>query len=152
MNEHILLKNIDKLHTTPMDETDAARLWCSRGSFDSVLWQPKCNQHIQESYSALQNKHIDITRHFIKTLVEEKAVQLEYVTTEKQIADIFTKALDEVRFETLRVALGLCIMWGKPRLYIYIYISGGWHVALLRRGKNTRHLKRLRGKLLNFLY
>ncbi|GAA0167277.1 hypothetical protein LIER_22245 [Lithospermum erythrorhizon] len=55
-----------------------------------------------------RTKHIDIRHHFIRELVENKQVLLEHVTTEKQLADIFTKGLDVNQFENLRLALGLC--------------------------------------------
>ncbi|GAA0160579.1 transmembrane signal receptor [Lithospermum erythrorhizon] len=55
-----------------------------------------------------RTKHIDIRHHFIRDLVENKQVVLEYVATEKQLADIFTKGLDVSQFENLRLALGLC--------------------------------------------
>ncbi|PNX60842.1 retrotransposon-related protein [Trifolium pratense] len=40
-------------------------------------------------------------------LVEENIVKLEHVTTEDQVADIFTKALDVFQFERLRGKLGI---------------------------------------------
>ncbi|GAA0184199.1 hypothetical protein LIER_31487 [Lithospermum erythrorhizon] len=52
--------------------------------------------------------HIDIRRHFIRELVEDRLVTLEHVSRERQLADIFTKGLDVNQFEYLRVALGLC--------------------------------------------
>ncbi|KAM6544009.1 hypothetical protein CsatB_008456 [Cannabis sativa] len=55
-----------------------------------------------------RTKHIDICHHFIRELVENKILVLEYVETSKQIADIFTKALDSVRFISLRKSLGVC--------------------------------------------
>jgi len=61
--------------------------------------------HIQHS----RTKHIDIRHHFIRDLVEEKIVTLEHVTTEEQLADIFTKAMDAKQFERLRNKLGICL-------------------------------------------
>ncbi|CAL9021468.1 unnamed protein product [Prunus brigantina] len=52
-----------------------------------------------------RTKHIDIRHHFIRELVEENVLSLEFVSTEKQLADIFTKPLDNLRFETLRQSL-----------------------------------------------
>ncbi|RVW61650.1 Copia protein [Vitis vinifera] len=49
-----------------------------------------------------RTEHIDIRHHFIRDLVEDKVVSLEYVPTEGQIADILTKPLDVSRFESLR--------------------------------------------------
>ena len=59
-----------------------------------------------------KTKHIEIRHHFIRELVEEKKIVLEYISTDKQIADIFTKALDTNRFECLRTSLGLCTIEG----------------------------------------
>jgi hypothetical protein len=36
-------------------------------------------------------------------------VTLEHVTTEEQIADIFTKPLDAKQFEKLKGKLGICL-------------------------------------------
>ena len=49
-----------------------------------------------------KTKHIKIRYHFIRDLVERKIVVLEYVLTERQNADVFTKPLDRSKFETLR--------------------------------------------------
>ncbi|GAA0170203.1 transmembrane signal receptor [Lithospermum erythrorhizon] len=54
--------------------------------------------------------HIDIRHHFIRDLVEEKVVKLEHVSTDKQVANIFTKGLDVNQFEYLRTSLGLCVV------------------------------------------
>ncbi|RVW69254.1 Copia protein [Vitis vinifera] len=55
-----------------------------------------------------RTKHIDIRHHFIRDLVEDKVVSLEYVPTEGQIANILTKPLDVSRFESLKKSIGLC--------------------------------------------
>ena len=55
-----------------------------------------------------RTKHIDIRHHFIRDLVESKTVMLEHIETDSQLADIFTKALDFPRFNSLRKALGIC--------------------------------------------
>ncbi|CAM8900155.1 unnamed protein product [Rhodiola kirilowii] len=57
-----------------------------------------------------KTKHIDIIHCFIRKLVEQKAVTLKHVTTDKQLADIFTKPLDATQFETLKSSLDLCIV------------------------------------------
>ena len=46
-------------------------------------------------------KHIDVRHHFIWEHVERGTVKLIYVLTEKQLADIFTKPLDETTFNRL---------------------------------------------------
>ncbi|CAM8972698.1 unnamed protein product [Rhodiola kirilowii] len=57
-----------------------------------------------------RTKNIDIRHHFIRELVEQKVVTLKNDTTDKQLADIFTKPLDATQFETLRSSLGLCVV------------------------------------------
>ncbi|KAK6163564.1 hypothetical protein DH2020_000428 [Rehmannia glutinosa] len=54
-----------------------------------------------------RTKHIDVRYHFIRDHVEKKDITLEYISTEKQLADIFTKPLCESRFEELKNELGL---------------------------------------------
>ncbi|GKC44769.1 retrovirus-related pol polyprotein from transposon TNT 1-94 [Tanacetum coccineum] len=53
-----------------------------------------------------KSKHIDIRHHFIREQVEKGVVELYFIRTEYQLADIFTKALPRERFE---------------------FISQGWH-------------------------
>ena len=50
-----------------------------------------------------KTKHIKIRYHYVRELVE-----LAFVPTENQLADIFTKGLDSSRFEKLRVQIGVC--------------------------------------------
>ena len=40
-----------------------------------------------------KTKHIAIKYHFVKKLVQDKKIRLEYVHTKEQIADIFMKPL-----------------------------------------------------------
>ena len=40
-----------------------------------------------------KTKHIAIKYHFLRELVQNKAVKLEYVNTKEKIVDIFTKPL-----------------------------------------------------------
>ncbi|GJR72030.1 hypothetical protein Tco_0084395 [Tanacetum coccineum] len=55
----------------------------------------------------LRSKHIDVRYHFIKERVENGVVELYFVRTEYQLADIFTKALLKERFEFLINKLGM---------------------------------------------
>ena len=57
-----------------------------------------------------RTKHIDIRYHFIRKLVENKTVVIEHVAIKNQLADIFTKALDSSRFDSLRKSLGIYIV------------------------------------------
>ena len=57
-----------------------------------------------------KTKLIEIQYHFIRDLVEEKIVWLEFINTNNQKADIFTKPLDGPRFESLRKTIGVGII------------------------------------------
>ncbi|XP_065622848.1 secreted RxLR effector protein 161-like [Quercus suber] len=54
-----------------------------------------------------KSKHIEIHYHFIRDLVEEKVVCLEFIHIDNQKADIFTKPLDGPWFESLRKTIGV---------------------------------------------
>ncbi|GKA36656.1 retrovirus-related pol polyprotein from transposon TNT 1-94 [Tanacetum coccineum] len=54
-----------------------------------------------------RSKHIDIQHHFIREQVEKGVVELYFVATDYQLADIFTKALPRERFEFLLPRLGM---------------------------------------------
>nr|GEV48004.1 retrovirus-related Pol polyprotein from transposon TNT 1-94 [Tanacetum cinerariifolium] len=52
-------------------------------------------------------KHIDVRYHFIKEKVEKGIVELFFVRTEYQLADLYTKALPVERFKYLVRRLGM---------------------------------------------
>ena len=49
-----------------------------------------------------KTKHIAIKYHFVRELVQDKEIRLEYVNSKEQIADIFTKPLPKDAFLYLR--------------------------------------------------
>jgi hypothetical protein len=46
-------------------------------------------------------KHIDIRYHFLRDHQQKEDIKLAYVSTHNQLADIFTKPLDEKTFSKL---------------------------------------------------
>ena len=54
-----------------------------------------------------RSKHIDTRFHFIRESISKKEVQLKYVKSQDQVADIFTKPLKFEDFARLRARLGL---------------------------------------------
>jgi hypothetical protein len=52
-------------------------------------------------------KHIDVHHHFIRDHQQKGDIYIESVGTEDQLADIFTKSLDEKRFCKLRNKLNM---------------------------------------------
>lgn len=66
-----------------------------------------------------KTKHIDIRHHFITDLIENKIVTLEHVANEKQLSDIFIKALDANQFEKLKDEFGICMLEELYQLLIW---------------------------------
>ncbi|GJY55362.1 hypothetical protein Tco_0454477 [Tanacetum coccineum] len=62
-----------------------------------------CYNNVQHSRA----KHIDVRYHFIKEQVENGIVELYFVRTEYELADIFTKSLSRERFNFLIKKLGM---------------------------------------------
>nr|GFB42778.1 retrotransposon protein, putative, unclassified [Tanacetum cinerariifolium] len=62
-----------------------------------------CYNNVQHSRS----KYIDIRYHFIKEQVENRVIELYFINTEYQLADLFTKALGRERIEFLINMLGM---------------------------------------------
>ncbi|GKF77993.1 hypothetical protein Tco_0230463, partial [Tanacetum coccineum] len=60
-----------------------------------------CYNNVQYSRS----KHIDVRYHFIKEKVENGVVELYFVMTKYQLADIFNKALAQERFLLSRLGM-----------------------------------------------
>ena len=54
-----------------------------------------------------RTKHIDVRHHFIRDHQQKEDILIESVDTEDQLADIFTKPLDEKRFCKLRNKLNI---------------------------------------------
>ncbi|GJV65832.1 integrase, catalytic region, zinc finger, CCHC-type containing protein [Tanacetum coccineum] len=57
-----------------------------------------------------RTKHIDIRYHFIKEHIEKGTMELYFVGTEHQLADLFTKALPKERFKYLVHRIGMRYM------------------------------------------
>ena len=73
-------------------------LWCDNQSAIHISINP-----IEHQWT----KHIEIHMHFIQQLIQDGVFTLEYLPTEAQVADIFTKPLASPRFLHLRLMLGV---------------------------------------------
>lgn len=54
-----------------------------------------------------RTKHIDVRYHFIREKYESGEIDIVYVNSKAQLADIFTKGLPRMRFQELRSAMGM---------------------------------------------
>jgi hypothetical protein len=52
-------------------------------------------------------KHVDIKYHFLRERVQSNELEVRYINTDDNVADLFTKALDHKKFIRLRGFLGL---------------------------------------------
>jgi hypothetical protein len=55
------------------------------------------NNHVEHS----RTKHVDIRYHFFRDHQQRGDIDIAYVSTKEQLADIFTKPLDEKTFSKL---------------------------------------------------
>ncbi|KAA3480177.1 Copia protein [Gossypium australe] len=55
-----------------------------------------------------RSKHIDIRHHFIRQLIINDAVEIKLVSIKYQLANLFIKPLDTIKFEHLRTSIGVC--------------------------------------------
>jgi hypothetical protein len=57
-----------------------------------------------------KTKHIEVRYHFLRDNVEKGKIALIHVPTHDQLADIFTKPLNQATFTRLRGELGVCLI------------------------------------------
>ncbi|GKB59613.1 retrovirus-related pol polyprotein from transposon TNT 1-94 [Tanacetum coccineum] len=93
----------DTRHSTPGSMQflgDKLVSWSSKRKKSAVI------SSTEAEYIAM-SKHTDIKFHFIKEHVENEVIELYFVNTEYQLADIFTKAVARERIEFLINKLGM---------------------------------------------
>ncbi|GJZ07283.1 retrovirus-related pol polyprotein from transposon TNT 1-94 [Tanacetum coccineum] len=96
---------------TPVDPTHYRTMLTNYGfDFNKIPLYNDSKSVIALSCNTIQHsrtKHIAARYHFIKEQVENKVVELYFVKTSYQLADIFTKALARERFKFLINRLGM---------------------------------------------
>ncbi|GJU17019.1 hypothetical protein Tco_1144985 [Tanacetum coccineum] len=80
--------------------------WSSKRQKSAAISSTEA-EYIDLSGCYSRSKHIDIRFHFIKEHVENGVIELYFVNTEYQLADIFTKAIGRNRIEFLINKLGM---------------------------------------------
>jgi hypothetical protein len=53
-------------------------------------------------------RHLERRHHFLRDHVEKGDIEMRYIDTERQLADIFTKPLDDSQFADLWREIGVC--------------------------------------------
>ena len=62
---------------------------------------------IKNPIASVRSKHIDVMYHFVRERVERNEVHFEYVSTDKMLADVFTKALALPKFSFCVQGMGM---------------------------------------------
>jgi hypothetical protein len=57
-------------------------------------------------------RHLEMRHNFLRDHVEKGDIEMRYIDTEEQLADIFTKPLDVYRFTDLQREIGVCHPYG----------------------------------------
>ncbi len=94
--EGIWLKH---LHLKLGATESATPLRCDNQGAIALIHDPVFHHH---------TKHMDVRFFFIRDAQQEGRINVSYIETESQLADIFTKALAVPRFEKLRKELNIC--------------------------------------------
>ena len=90
-----------------------------KSNFDLTLLRADNQGTIQLSNNNkfhARTKHIDVCYHFIREALKNKLLEIKYVPTDENVADIFTKPLSRPLFEKFREMLGLSYTWGVLKL------------------------------------
>jgi hypothetical protein len=84
-----------------------------------------------------RTKHIDIRYHFLRDHQQKGDIKIVYVSTHNQLADIFTKPLDEKTFSKLRIELNILdsqnFDWNLAHiahLYTFDHVSFIWYKCI----------------------
>jgi hypothetical protein len=57
-------------------------------------------------------RHVERRQHFLRDHVGKGDIEMRYIDTERQLANIFTRPLDSSRFADLRGEIGVCHSYG----------------------------------------
>ena len=69
-----------------------------------------------------RTKHIDVQPHFVREKQADGSIDMQYISTEQQLADLFTKPLHGPRFEKLRQEFGI-VLFLALRHILYVRTS-----------------------------
>ena len=78
-----------------------------------------------DPFTRHRTKHVDIHMHYIKELMHDRSIILQYCSTNEKIADLFTKSFSENKFTYFRSLLGVSSS-GWSRLLSVFNLRGGF--------------------------
>jgi hypothetical protein len=99
-------------------------------SLSYVIMRVQSDNPVEHS----RTKHIDILYHFLRDYQQKGDIEIAYVNTHNQLAEIFTKPLDEKTFSKLRNELNILdsrkFDWNIAHiahLYTFDHVSFIWY-------------------------
>ncbi|GKA27031.1 hypothetical protein Tco_0713199 [Tanacetum coccineum] len=104
-------------------------LYCDSQSAIAISCNP-----VQHS----RTKHIHTRYHFIKEQVENGIIELYFVRTEYQLADMFTKALPRDRFKYLVRRIGMRCLISSSNITMYIFLRKAKYKNIKLQKENTK--------------
>ena len=81
-----------------ISQTTVPLLWCDNQSVAALAANP---------ISHARSKHVELDLHFIRDKVLRQEIQIQYISSTYQVADIITKHLPSSQFITLRTKLSM---------------------------------------------
>nr|GEX66324.1 hypothetical protein [Tanacetum cinerariifolium] len=105
----VMLIKLKWIFKVKKDEIEAIRIFIDNAATKNMtIYQMDVKTaFLNGKLREVRSKHIDVRYYFIKEQVENGVVELYFVRTEYQLADIFTKALPRERFNFLVEKLGM---------------------------------------------
>jgi hypothetical protein len=67
-------------------------------------------------------RHVEGRHHFLRDHVEKGDIEMRYIDTERQLADIFIKPFDSSRFANMREEIGVCHLYGLFEGELVLYL------------------------------
>jgi hypothetical protein len=90
-----------------VDEANPYGLWLQTEQSPSPCDNESAIRMADNPVEHSRTKHIDIRYHFLRDHQQKGDIEIAYVNTHNQLADIFTKPLDEKTFSKLRNELNI---------------------------------------------
>jgi hypothetical protein len=101
----------DSVACNYFDEENPPRLWLKLSKVPLLCDNESAIRLADNPIEQSHTKHIDICHHFLRDHQQRGDTDIYHISTENQLADIFTKPLDEKRFCRLRSELNVLDSW-----------------------------------------
>ncbi|KAA0031906.1 putative mitochondrial protein [Cucumis melo var. makuwa] len=94
-SELIWIKHL--LHDMQIECSEPIQMFCDNQAARHIASNPVFHE---------RTKHIEVDCHFIRDKVQSKEIEIPFIRSQEQLADIFTKALDKKTSQQILSKLG----------------------------------------------